>query len=163
MIKWYDDWTPTEGILNAGLEGYYTPGDGSNIYESDTRLIVDYDPNTDPNTWIEYWLPSPTQTPTETNDKSIYDPGDADSGFLGEGDLSVTAGVPEAYQVQTMDIALIGIDGTKHVYARSRMAARPLAGGSSELDEYTFEIIPEPVTLTVLGLGALALFRRRRT
>jgi hypothetical protein len=161
---WGDTKTPTNKNDKIFMtSGSYT---GTNIYETDTRLICDYDmddPNYgDSNMWIDNWQPAAVVAPSERNDKSIYNPGDVAKGELGKGDLWVTAGIPDGYRMQNQVVALIGIVEGDRVWAHNMSAAQPSEGSSESVDE-VFEIIPEPATLTVLGLGALALIRRRRT
>jgi hypothetical protein len=163
---WVDTKTPTNKSDKIFMtSGSYT---GTNIYETDTRLICNYDmgdPNYgDSNMWIDNWQPAAVVAPSERNDKLIYDPGDVAKAELGKGDLWVTAGVPDGYRVQHQVIALIGIVDGDHVWIHNMSAAQPFEGSSESVDEvFEIMIIPEPATLTVLGLGALALMRRRRT
>ena len=53
------------------------------------------------------------------------------------------------------DAPLAGLDATGFTF--------DIASGTAYFDNYTIEIVPEPSALALVGLGSLALLRRRRT
>jgi hypothetical protein len=163
---WSDSKTPTQkGTKSFNTRALWT---GTNIYQTDSRFICNYDMNDpnnfgDPNKWIDNWLPAPIIGPAENNDMSIYDPDDSytsTEASLGKGELWVTAGVPFGYRMEQMPVALIGIVQGDRVWCRDMSAATPPEGSSEVIDE-TFEIIPEPATLALLAVGAGSLLRRK--
>jgi hypothetical protein len=127
---------------------WLTPPDSSKCYEADTRFLP---------ADIGTWGPA-IYNPKEDNDGSIYDGGTEDY-FVGVGRLGVAVGLQnylrEIYGAD-MDVALVGVVRGTTVY---------LYTGSADSFGITTKermLVPEPVTLTLLGAGSLCLARRRR-
>jgi hypothetical protein len=93
--------------------------------------------------------------PTEENDGLIYTP-DPDTGgyVLGQGVLALQAAVPSVNWARSIDVAQIGVIRGTQVYLRDMSF-----DGVNENDITV--LVPEPATLALLGLGVLALIRRR--
>jgi hypothetical protein len=147
--------TPTEDS-----DSYWDPNDGSHIYQSDSRFMPSSANPSDPCGGIENWLA--IQAPTETNDRSI-DPNNAvsDDIVLGKGGLSTISAIPVPMQSGSLQllVARIGVVAGDTVWGLDQSAYYDGIADRS-LNE-TF-IVPEPATLALLGLGAVALIRRRR-
>jgi hypothetical protein len=125
-------------------------GFGSPYEETDTHFILG---------GISGWTPV-VVLPGESNNGSLanppYNPGGIKEGF---GYLTVAIAVPVAYRTRTMDVIQVGVfhaSPLDKVYCKS--------GSANDLGDVTHEtfLVPEPAALTMLGLGALCLIRRRR-
>jgi len=155
-------WTyPINLTPSEDSDSYWDPCDGSNIYQADSRFLPsDADAN-DPCGGIENWLA--IQAPTETNDKSI-DPNRAiaDDIVLGKGGLSTISAIPVPMQSPSLQLAAVrvGVVQGTQVWCLDQCAWYD--GVADQSDNVTF-MIPEPATLSMLCLGALALIRRRRS
>jgi len=147
--KWTTHNAPTED------DEMMAPGDGTYVYESDTRFLP---------AGIGSWSPA-VSLPAEGINKDLYDEGNVDYGlFAGQTWLAAIVGVPVSEQAWDITIARVGILATSDpknnedpcdwVYARDRSS-----DGTSHDSIFP---IPEPATLMILGLGALGLIRRRR-
>lgn len=55
-----------------------------------------------------------------------------------------------------------GADTARIVYAIQSFGTAPLGNGTVYVDDMSFTVVPEPTTLTLLGLGGLALIAARR-
>lgn len=83
---------------------------------------------------------------------------------------SVGAGVQAAYHY-TRDLSgITGLNNQAAIYIRlatrsttSINGGTVATAGTGRIDNVTIEATPEPTTLALLGLGALAAFRRRRS
>lgn len=126
--------------------GYWlVPPDVTKCYETDTRFLP---------AGIGTWAPV-VVVPTEINDGSIYSAGTEDY-KAGLGDITVSVAVPVSEREEEITVIRVGVPLGAHVWCLSK-SADDLGVVTTDLFE-----IPEPATLTVLGLGALALVRRRR-
>ena len=127
-------------------------GWGLSYEQTDTHLLP---------TGIASWAPV-VVAPAEDNDASIVDPGyDPGGNKLGAGSLTVQTSVPVSLRTQTLELLQAGVIHTSEgVWVKSLSADD--YGLVTELHIF-LPPIPEPATLSLLGLGALALFRRRRT
>jgi hypothetical protein len=136
--------TPTRDDANTWL----TPPDTSKCYETDSSFLP-------PNIGSSVYWPTSTLSPTETNDASIYYTGNDDY-VAGVGWLAVAKAVPVALRTNAMDAIMVGVIQGDTVYVYT--------GSADDLGMTTKErfLVPEPATLTLLGLGALCLIRRRR-
>jgi hypothetical protein len=90
------------------------------------------------------WRNSGSNTEVSRTPNSTPVPGAAYSEF------SLTAAVP------------VGADTARLVYAIQSFGPGATDTGISYVDDVSFTVIPEPSTLSLLGLGALALAIRRR-
>ncbi|MGA2264951.1 MAG: PEP-CTERM sorting domain-containing protein [Phycisphaerae bacterium] len=155
-------WTyPINLTPSEDSDSYWDPCDGSNIYQADSRFLPSAADANDPCGGIENWLA--IQAPTETNDKSI-DPNRAiaDDIVLGKGGLSTISAIPVPMQSPSLQLAAVrvGVVQGTQVWCLDQCAWYD--GVADQSDNVTF-MIPEPATLSMLCLGALALIRRRRS
>ena len=154
-VKVSGKWTyPTAGTPTEDDTAFFDPNDGTNMYQSDSRFLP---------SGIADWAPA-VASPEEENDESIYNPANVQyEPVLGLGQLWAIVGIPmEENMGNELLVARVGVLSTEpNVWVYSGIGARPDANSGSQADYYTY-MIPEPATLTVLGLGALALLRRRR-
>jgi hypothetical protein len=54
------------------------------------------------------------------------------------------------------------LDNKANIYFRLTCLDSPAAGGTNRVDNVLIEGVPEPMTLTLLGLGGLTILRRRK-
>jgi hypothetical protein len=98
-----------------------------------------------------------TCAPVEENDSSIWTADPDEGGFdLGQGALAFQAAVPVVYYAHSVVVAQVSVIKGTTVWGRD------MSSDGIGSDDTTF-LIPEPATLTLLGLGALTLIRRRRS
>jgi MYXO-CTERM domain-containing protein len=123
---------------------------GMEIIEGDTEYYAD----THLLTGVGDWTPS-TAGPDEMNDKSIAGPVKYEYVF-GQGMMWFQSAVPVVNWANSIDVAQVGVIRGTDVYLRD------MSSDGVGSDDTTM-LIPEPATLTLLGLGALTLIRRRRS
>ena len=140
--NWVIGITPTKDDADLWL----MPPDTSMCYESDTYFIP---------AGIGGWAPS-VVLPTESNDESIYYPAWPEDYAAGKGTLQVAVAVPVENAVRAMDTIHVGVIRGTTVYCKSHSA--------NQQGETTYEtfLVPEPGSMSLLGLAALALLRRKR-
>jgi hypothetical protein len=140
--------TPTRDDADTHL----TPPDTSQLYETDSSFLP---------SGIATWAPAAVN-PTEVNDGSVYSAG-IDDYVAGVGNLRVAVAVPNEWQEvygSTIDAAMVGCIRGTTVYCYSQSADEY---GRVTVERFLInEVIPEPVCLSVLALGGLALLRRKR-
>lgn len=141
--------TPTE----EDIDEFFDPNDGTNTYQTDTRFLP---------AGIDDWTPA-VFIPTETNDMSVYNPGDIQYSYtLGRGSLWCAINIPVDLRAQSMDVATVGVIQGTYVWLKdASYVIDPNTGDGAEM--WAEILIPEPMTFCLLGLGGLALFRRRRS
>jgi len=115
-------------------------------------------------------------TMTELGPNESFDGGVGDDGRQFSGDLVTTPGFPKSNEAGTWSGAAFADvmvefpvpDDSIHVSISNNVIAITTAGGTAELDvqyqdlKIEFQLIPEPASLSLLAVGALALLRRRR-
>jgi hypothetical protein len=125
---------------------WLTPPDSSKCYETDSYFIP---------AGIGTWEVT-IYRPTESNDASIYTAG-ADDYVCGKGSMYVATAPIGDDRVQALDVAQLGVVHGEYVWFYDHSSA-------NELGETTYEkfLVPEPVTVGMLALGALGLLRCRK-
>jgi len=105
---------------------------------------------------MEAWVPA-ILYPFERNDERYgLCTGSADD-KAGLGEIYVATAVPVANRAHSITVLQVGVVQGTTVYGRFDSAD----GWGGETHEHNV-LIPEPATLSLLGLGALAMLRRRR-
>ena len=79
--------------------------------------------------------------------------------------LSTVTGIPSAFALQTVDLSAVPVAST--IFIRSTLTGVSSNSGNNRLDNFVFDgttpqAVPEPASFVALGLGALAMLRRRR-
>jgi hypothetical protein len=65
-------------------------------------------------------------------------------------------------QFSTNTVVPVGADTARVVYAIQSFSTSPLGNGTVYVDDMSLTIVPEPASMTLLGLGGLALVTMRR-
>ena len=136
--------TPTPETCVAYL--YDGTGGYDNQIAMDTHFLVE---------GLTGWLPA-ISAPTETNDRTLGSYTDDPASLYGKGDLYIAAPCPTGDEEASLDFAQVAVLQGTTVWARMQVSNTDGMIGWSWNG-----IIPEPATMTLLGLGALALIRRR--
>ena len=137
--------TPTPEACVAYL--YDGTGGYDNQIAMDTHFMVE---------GLAGWLPA-ISSPTETNDRTLGQYTDDPASKYGLGDLYIAAPCPTGDEQSSLDIAQVAVLEGTTVYMRLQVSNADGMIGWSWLPN----LIPEPATMTLLGLGAIALLRRR--
>jgi hypothetical protein len=145
----------TFSLMRVTANGSYNAGGGGSTNEVDLQAMLNM---------------------TELGPNNAYDGGAGDDGRQFSGGLVTTPGFPKSNEAGSWS-GLANVDVTVefpipddaiHVSISNNVIAITTAGGTAELDvQYSdlkieFQLIPEPASLSLMAVGALALLRRRR-
>ena len=150
---WNDGYDPNDEFSNMAdywTEAYGHTGRIANVGDNrraDTRF-------TKPG--LENWAPA-ILAPSERNDERYGSVTNGGDDVAGLGEIYCTVGVPVLNQAHSITIMQVGVPSGKTVYGKFDSAD----SGGGETHENNV-LIPEPATLSLLGLGALAMLGRRR-
>jgi len=150
---WKDGYDPNDEFSQMGdywTEAYGHTGRIANVGDNrraDTRFTIP---------GLENWAPA-ILAPSERNDQRYGTVTGGGDNVAGLGEIYCTVGVPILNQAHSMTIMQVGVVSGKSVYGKFDSAD---ANGGETHDNNV--LIPEPATLSLLGLGALAILRRRR-
>ena len=116
-----------------------TPPDATKIYEADTHFLPP---------GMRDW-PVAVVKPFETNDKSIYNPGNVDGDYaVGTGSLTVAVALPKDVRHHVMDVMRVGVIHGTYVWLHDQSADDL----GIVADRYI--LLPEPGSLAILAAGA---------